>query len=344
MTNPLPKKLEDALRDQPRYKPAAPMSPESLLSSLLSDKGVGPPADDHSFERGMLESILNGGRKGPSSTGGGLFSKGASTSAKTNTSGGLFPGRTDRAGRGLTSDPNAQNVRPDGDWSLPKRTERVQSDLVSALYSSDAVCGSPGGPDSEGRAEDAAAASATGGQSDAPWPAQQLSSSSRGSAEAELVASMAARLSRLETASRDLRRELVAKDKELLRVRRDHDALERLVGTEGGGDQTAAVREARRLEADNARLRLQVAEMTAFLSDYGLVWKGATAADTEQLEGGGETTPAAEAGGWAGAGNAAKAGAVDSWTPNFPALFAKIKELNSIMDSASAKVVKHGQK
>jgi len=146
--------------------------------------------------------------------------------------------------------------------------------------------------------------------------------------------------------SRDLRAELVAKDKELLRLRRAHDLLEAAVGS-GSAEDQAAVREAERLGGDNARLRLKVAEMEAFLRDYGLVWKGGTEVERPPQSGVGglgSTGCAGGAGCVGGAGGAGGCGAGQGAAPDFDLLFAKIKELNGIMDAAGAKVIKFGQK
>jgi len=184
MSQPLPKKLEDALRDQPRYKPGAPVSPESRLASLLSEKGIAPPADDHSFERGLLKSILGVGRssKGTSAGSGG---------------GGLFPTRGDRSGRVLSDSGvnNAQNLHPDVYSRLRSPPEKVTEGQThdqpcwSVAYSSDAACGSPRGTCGSNASADGGSAN-NGGSG--------RTSSSRGGAEAELIASMASRLARLE--------------------------------------------------------------------------------------------------------------------------------------------------
>ena len=78
------------------------------------------------------------------------------------------------------------------------------------------------------------------------------------------MAAMASRLNHLEQSSKEIRRELIDKEKECYRLRRRNEVLERSVGTDGadegraGGGARAAVAESQRLEAENERLRAQV--------------------------------------------------------------------------------------
>lgn len=54
---PLPKKLENALKNQPKYAPR-PMSGKASVDSLVKGAGVRSEADRYSFERDLLNSAL----------------------------------------------------------------------------------------------------------------------------------------------------------------------------------------------------------------------------------------------------------------------------------------------
>ena len=119
---PLPKKLEDALR-QARYKKSPTLSPEKLLGDLLAGGGGGSasrPADDFSFERGMLDSVL--GRGGV---------RGGDPNHGVGRGGGLFPKRERRPGTGSAVgsagarlSPRLSPRRPLGEVALADRKKK----------------------------------------------------------------------------------------------------------------------------------------------------------------------------------------------------------------------------
>jgi hypothetical protein len=67
MPEPLPKKLEEALQNQPRYKHVY-KAPESVLSSILNDQSkvagsaatAAPLNTAYSFERNLLDKLVGG--------------------------------------------------------------------------------------------------------------------------------------------------------------------------------------------------------------------------------------------------------------------------------------------
>jgi hypothetical protein len=244
--NPLPKKLDDALREQSRYKPSAEPQPESVLSALLHGRGVAAPPEDYSFEQGLLESILGASGRKPSSASGSRSSNGS----------GLFPSRVGNSGRVLA---DAMAHRPADPLLWPRRSPRKAEAKAEASSSRrvaatrEQAAGSPppsghssarttprsdhsrggrcsgggsgGGPGAEHTATASTATSS--GSHNAPH-----ASSEPAAAEQELVASMASRLSQLEKASRSLRKDLVAKDKQVRTCTHVHG---------GGGSRLSAM-------------------------------------------------------------------------------------------------------
>jgi hypothetical protein len=105
-------------------------------------------------------------------------------------------------------------------------------------------------------------------------------------------------------------------------------------------DAKALVADNRRLDAANRRLRSRVLAMETFLSDYGLVWKGA--ADDDDAD------DAATAAGAAAArllpGEVAAVAAVAAGQPHFDLFFAKVADLNGLLDGGGAKVVMDGKR
>lgn len=160
----------------------------------------------------------------------------------------------------------------------------------------------------------------------------------------DLMTSLVSRLSALEKSHKKMRMELVAKDKELLRVKRqytllveENERLESLVGCnaepgkcgeeaeDGPGtlsfpcsskDKVAAVDKIVDLESKNSRLRKQVHEMENFLKDYGLVWVGRELG--QQIE---APTPEVD----------------------FDLFFLRLKELNDLAGDGKPKIISKGK-
>lgn len=141
----------------------------------------------------------------------------------------------------------------------------------------------------------------------------------------ELLTAMAGRLRTLEAAQRSMRDALVAKDQQLIRMRRQLRAATAALADAGGDRQGAEAHAA--LEAENCRLKSQLAEMETFLNDYGLVWVGSSAT-------GGEATPTA-------AGQGASTGIQPGGADN-AAVVGRVRELNELAGGAGKRVVKRG--
>jgi hypothetical protein len=107
-------------------------------------------------------------------------------------------------------------------------------------------------------------------------------------------------------------------------------------------DAKALVADNRRLDAANRRLRSRVLAMETFLSDYGLVWKGA--ADDDDDEAAAEATAAGAAAARLLPGEAAAVAAVAAGQPHFDLFFAKVADLNGLLDGGGAKVVMDGKR
>tara|TARA_B100000795_G_scaffold81649_1_gene58858 strand:+ start:894 stop:2381 length:1488 start_codon:yes stop_codon:yes gene_type:complete len=88
-----------------------------------------------------------------------------------------------------------------------------------------------------------------------------------------LLSSMAARLTGLEKSHRQMRSELVQKEKEALEWKRKYQAL--VEATEDDGAAERSIKKAQELFTANSFLKSQVHEMESFLQDYGLIWVGA---------------------------------------------------------------------
>ena len=179
--------------NRPKYK-APP--PSEVLSSLLAEQGVEPAPDEFSFERGLLDDILGtGSRVGKG--GGGLRLNSSNNGLGWNHCGSgngnprpkIYSGRDN-----LGAD---KNGRP-GSGRPPRRSPR-RGDHGSSSSSS--------------------LSSAEEG----------ITTTGTETTPRDLVASMAARLNVLEKDSRALRKELLEKDKEMQRLRRQNDLLERTV-------------------------------------------------------------------------------------------------------------------
>eukprot|EP01138_Halocafeteria_seosinensis_P005025 gb/GECG01005138.1/.p1 GENE.gb/GECG01005138.1/~~gb/GECG01005138.1/.p1 ORF type:complete len:570 (+),score=103.94 gb/GECG01005138.1/:1-1710(+) len=94
--------------------------------------------------------------------------------------------------------------------------------------------------------------------------------SNRGSvSESSLITQMSARLKVLEKSQREMRDELIKKEKKLLNAQRKQEAAEAALKDD---DEVAS--EIASLRAENNQLRSQVYEMETFLNDYGLIWVG----------------------------------------------------------------------
>jgi len=242
--NPLPKKLEDALKAQSRYKPLAEPSPESKLTALLHERSGSSTsaAVAHSYEQGLLESILGASNRKPSSASGSR-SRGSSAKSGGDSSGGLFPSRSGNSGRVLA---DSISNRPADPLLWPPRSPR-KNDPSSCQRASattrDQAAGSPsplrnvtassgisprssdhgvGSSSRRQRNANGHTTSTRNGSShrdrtrhdeSAKWSPPETSSSKE---EKDLLASMASRLSQLEKASRSLRADLVAKDKQVM--------------------------------------------------------------------------------------------------------------------------------
>ncbi|KAA0147468.1 hypothetical protein FNF29_07314 [Cafeteria roenbergensis] len=151
------------------------------------------------------------------------------------------------------------------------------------------------------------------------------SSSSELQAQRELATALTERLRVVESSQRKLRSELAAKDSELLGLRREVAELRaaqeraRLSGDELGSAQE----ESASLRRERNALQKQVADMEAFLNEYGLVWVGS--------DGNGGTRPG-------------EASTPTSYTGfdlalDFGVLAARVRELNALAGGEGAKKV-----
>jgi len=227
------------LKAQSRYKPLAEPSPESKLSALLQERsGTSTPAVTHSYEQGLLESILGAGDRKPSSASGSR-SRGSTSKNGGNSGGGLFPSRGGNSGRVLA---DSISNRPADPLLWPPRSPR-KNDPSSRHQASTAtreqavgshsplrnVSSSRGSPRSSDRSDGSSHRQRSANENTTSTrhgsshrdrthrdeSAKSSSSESSTKEEKDLLASMASRLSQLEKASRSLRAELVAKDKQV---------------------------------------------------------------------------------------------------------------------------------
>jgi hypothetical protein len=111
------------------------------------------------------------------------------------------------------------------------------------------------------------------------------------SGDEDLVRSMAARLSVLERSQHEMRTAMVSKDRELIRLRAENQALQEKLGERKGeaADARRLGDELLELQSECAGLRAQVREMESFLADYGLVWVGRGASSGSGSGSGGGT-------------------------------------------------------
>ena len=85
----------------------------------------------------------------------------------------------------------------------------------------------------------------------------------------DLITSMAGRLTRMEMSVKQMRANLVCREKEVLKLKRENLALQE---ASGGAQKAAEAIKATREE--NRVLKRQIHEMESFLADYGLIWVG----------------------------------------------------------------------
>ena len=173
-----------------------------------------------------------------------------------------------------------------------------------------------------------------GGGGGAPRPPRAAAAAAP---DADLLASMASKLSGLEHENRALRQQASARDRELSELRKENAQLDSAVesAAPGGVEQLRVMR----------RLQRQIHEMEGFLADYGLVWVGSGEEDDDD-----ESTVAPDAppkaGGVPKAGGAADAGAADA-APievNFDLLMRRVNELNTVVEADRMRMVRDGNK
>jgi len=169
----------------------------------------------------------------------------------------------------------------------------------------------------------------------------------------DLMATMAARLSKLEVAHRTLKAEMVKKDKEIYDLKKELRLATESMASDGapadkcgGSSQPLSKEESEakadiinsahervlfardsgqaRIEAENKKLREQVAEMEKFLTDYGLIWVGQEGFEIDN-------NVKDELG--------RSLRAEIDFAPDFDLLMSRFEELNVLAGSGQAKVV-----
>jgi hypothetical protein len=103
------------------------------------------------------------------------------------------------------------------------------------------------------------------------------SNGSGGGDGGDLLASMAARLSKVEKSNRQLREDNMAQNKKILDLQRKNMALEKVAEAAEGGNKELANQyssDLYEMATENEALRREVQQMTKFLKDYGLTWIG----------------------------------------------------------------------
>lgn len=266
MAQPLPKKLEEALKNQPKYKQVY-QAPESVLSSILNDQNPPPTNSAYSFERSLLDKI------------GGKNNYHLATNEITGNDGSLFPKRPPRNN---TQELKSRNMVHDVIGNIDRMSNNNSHQDISVETSISSL------------------GNVTHGEN------QNQNQNIR---DEETITSMANRLNQLERSSRDLRQELVMKEKEMFRLKIRNDILEATIGKSSSTLSTSqsdssnlissdkedkneiineykkklniandtarnAIDETMTLTNENIQLKNKIKEMETFLNDYGLSWRG----------------------------------------------------------------------
>ena len=176
-----------------------------------------------------------------------------------------------------------------------------------------------------------------GGGGGAPRPPRAAAAAAP---DADLLASMASKLSGLEHENRALRQQASARDRELSELRKENAQLDSAVesAAPGGVEQLRVMR----------RLQRQIHEMEGFLADYGLVWVGGGEDDEDDES---TVAPDAAEAGAPKAGGAAEAGAAEAGAAeaapievNFDLLMRRVNELNTVVEADRMRMVRDGNK
>ena len=254
--------------------------------------GVGGEDKRHEVEREILREIL-GYDPAPSSKKTFRAGKGVSSSSSSGSSGG---------------NGSRRKIKP------PKLSNPFRSAMGKRHSSSPIPASSSYSSSNSSYSSDSASSSGTGANS-----AQRN----------DLITSMAARLTQLEKSAKQMRADLVRKEKEALELRRENQALKE---ASGGAEKAAEAIKA--TQEQNRALKRQIHEMESFLADYGLIWVG---------DGGGSSKSSLNRDG----GKASKETLAQQepmlpphWL-DFSLLFARIRGLNAVASEQKPKIVKN---